>query len=269
MQAATPVREASIAISRRLRIATNASEVLRLLSRDVRVQMQATRDFYDPVRIHAAQSPSIRGRRAVKSVIFRQVEKSFGQVTALHRTDLAIAAGEFVTLLGPSGSGKTTLLNIAAGYLEPSAGAVLIGERDVTNLPARRRNVGMVFQNYALFPHLSVFENIVYGLRTRHVPNEELRNRGEAALAMVELTGFGGRSVRKLSGGQQQRVALARALVIEPDVLLLDEPLGALDRQLRKHMQLEIRRIHQSLGRTMIYVTPTKRKRSSCPTVSP
>ena len=191
----------------------------------------------------------------MKAIAFRAVEKSFGPVTALRPINLDIASCEFVTLLGPSGSGKTTLLNIAAGYVAPSAGRVLIGGRDVTDFPARRRNIGMVFQNYALFPHLSVFENVAYGLRARHVQRQALRARCEAALAMVELAGFGERSVRALSGGQQQRVALARALVIEPDVLLLDEPLGALDRQLRKHVQLEIRRLHQRLRRTMIYVT--------------
>jgi putative spermidine/putrescine transport system ATP-binding protein len=191
----------------------------------------------------------------MRRVDFREVGKNFGPVTALRPTTLAIDAGEFLTLLGPSGSGKTTLLNIAAGYVEPSVGRVLIGERDVTSLPPRRRNVGMVFQSYALFPHLSVAENVAYGLRVRGVSRREIQKRVDAALEMVDLAGFGDRSPRQLSGGQQQRVALARALVIEPDVLLLDEPLGALDRQLRKHVQLEIRRLHQRLGRTMIYVT--------------
>ncbi len=191
----------------------------------------------------------------MRPVAFRAVEKSFGAVRALRPTTLDIAGGEFLTLLGPSGSGKTTLLNITAGYLAPDAGRVRIGERDVTELPARKRNIGMVFQNYALFPHLSVFENVAYGLRSRGCTRSEIRRRVEEALATVQLAGFGGRAIRQLSGGQQQRVALARALVIEPDVLLFDEPLGALDRQLRKHVQLEIRRLHQRLGRTTIYVT--------------
>jgi spermidine/putrescine ABC transporter ATP-binding subunit len=189
------------------------------------------------------------------SVEFRAVEKRFGTFTAVHATNLGVKPGEFLTLLGPSGSGKTTLLNIVAGYVPPDAGSVWIGERDVTSAPARHRNIGMVFQSYALFPHLSVFENVAYGLRVRGVPASEIGRRVEAALAMVQLAGLGARSVPALSGGQQQRVALARALIIEPDVLLMDEPLGALDRQLRKHVQLEIRRLHRELGRTTLYVT--------------
>jgi ABC-type Fe3+/spermidine/putrescine transport system ATPase subunit len=190
-----------------------------------------------------------------QSVAFAGVSRSFGAVKALLPTDLDVRAGEFLTLLGPSGSGKTTLLNIAAGYLSPSAGRVLVGGRDVTDLPPRRRNIGMVFQSYALFPHLSVFENVAYGLRARGMGTGELRRRADAALELVRLEGYGGRAIRELSGGQQQRVALARALVIEPDVLLMDEPLGALDRQLRQHVQLEIRRLHRAHGRTTIYVT--------------
>ena len=186
---------------------------------------------------------------------FAGVSRSFGAVRALLSTDLDIGAGEFLTLLGPSGSGKTTLLNIAAGYLAPSAGRVLVGGRDVTDLPPRRRNIGMVFQNYALFPQLSVAGNVAYGLRARGVPQREIKHRTEAALELVRLAGYGERAIRQLSGGQQQRVALARALVIEPDVLLMDEPLGALDRQLRQHVQLEIRRLHRAHGRTTIYVT--------------
>jgi ABC-type Fe3+/spermidine/putrescine transport system ATPase subunit len=191
----------------------------------------------------------------MRPVAFREVAKSFGPVRALRPTTLDIAAGEFLTLLGPSGSGKTTLLNLAAGYLTPDEGRIRIDGRDITELPARRRNIGMVFQSYALFPHLSVFENVAYGLRARGRKGGEIRRAVEEALAMVQLAGFGKRAIKQLSGGQQQRVALARALVIEPDVLLFDEPLGALDRQLRKHVQLEIRRLHQRHGRTTIYVT--------------
>lgn len=190
-----------------------------------------------------------------QTVRFAGVSRSFGPVRALMTTDVDIAAGEFLTLLGPSGSGKTTLLNIAAGYLQPDAGRVLIGGRDVTDLPPRRRNIGMVFQNYALFPHLSVWENVAYGLRARGVAAAEIERRVETALDLVQLAGYGARAIRQLSGGQQQRVALARALVIEPDVLLMDEPLGALDRQLRQQVQLEIRRLHRAHGRTTIYVT--------------
>ena len=186
---------------------------------------------------------------------FRAIAKRYGNITALWPLTLSISAGEFLTLLGPSGSGKTTLLNIAAGYLDPDAGAVLIDGRDVTLLPARKRNMGMVFQSYALFPHLSVFENVAYGLRVRRRPAGEIRRRVEEALALVRLDGLADRAIRDLSGGQGQRVALARALVIDPAVLLMDEPLGALDRQLRKHMQLEIRRLHREFGRTTLYVT--------------
>ena len=186
---------------------------------------------------------------------FAGVGKHFGAVEAVRPTDLAVAQGEFFTLLGPSGSGKTTLLNVTAGYVAPSAGRVFIGDADVTDLPPRRRNVGMVFQSYALFPHLDVFENVAYGLRVRRLPAAEIQRRVAAALATLQLDGLGDRRIAQLSGGQQQRVALARALVIEPSVLLMDEPLGALDRQLRKQVQLELRHLHQRMGRTTLYVT--------------
>lgn len=188
-------------------------------------------------------------------VVFDAVEKRFGAVQALQAMELEVRPGEFLTLLGPSGSGKTTLLNIASGYLDPSAGRVLIGGRDVTRVPPRHRNIGMVFQNYALFPHLNVFENVAYGLRVRKLPSDEITRKVASAMKMVQLQGFEQRGVHELSGGQQQRVALARAMVIEPDLLLMDEPLGALDRQLRKHVQLEIRRLHVETRRTTIYVT--------------
>ncbi|MEZ5805847.1 MAG: ABC transporter ATP-binding protein [Rhizobiaceae bacterium] len=188
-------------------------------------------------------------------VTFSQVEKSFGSVQALEPVSLEIRAGEFLTLLGPSGSGKTTLLNIAAGFLSPDAGHVLLDGRNITNTPPRQRNIGMVFQNYALFPHLDVFENVAYGLRVRKVFDTDLKARVANALAMLQLDGFARRGINQLSGGQQQRVALARAMVIEPSLLLMDEPLGALDRQLRKHVQLEIRRLHVNSPRTTIYVT--------------
>jgi len=183
------------------------------------------------------------------------ISKSYGSVVALQPTDLAVEAGEFLTLLGPSGSGKTTMLNSIAGYVEPDRGSILFGGTDVTTMPARSRNVGMVFQNYALFPHFDVFANVGYGLRARGVGKSEIARRVAAALALVQLDGYGDRKIQQLSGGQQQRVALARALVIEPDVLLMDEPLGALDRQLRKTVQLELRRLHELHGRTTVYVT--------------
>jgi ABC-type Fe3+/spermidine/putrescine transport system ATPase subunit len=191
----------------------------------------------------------------MSAVRFAGISKCFGALAALHATDLTIPPGEFLTLLGPSGSGKTTLLNICAGYLEPSAGRILIGERDITALPPRLRNMGMVFQNYALFPHMSVAENVAYGLTVRRLAREEIGKRVAEALHMTRLDGFGERAIRELSGGQQQRVALARAMVIQPDILLMDEPLGALDRQLRKEVQFEIRRLHAARPRTTIYVT--------------
>jgi spermidine/putrescine ABC transporter ATP-binding subunit len=190
-----------------------------------------------------------------KSIRCEDVHKSFGDVRALWPTSITIQTGEFVTLLGPSGSGKTTLLNIVAGYVSADGGRVLLGDRDLTQLPPRQRNIGMVFQNYALFPHLNVFENVAYGLRVRGRPADEIGKRVQQALAMVKLDGLAQRAIHQLSGGQQQRVALARAMVIEPDLLLMDEPLGALDRQLRKHVQLEIRRLHLASRRTTIYVT--------------
>jgi ABC-type Fe3+/spermidine/putrescine transport system ATPase subunit len=188
-------------------------------------------------------------------LVLEGIGKSYGGAAALHPTDLAVPSGEFLTLLGPSGSGKTTLLNICAGYIAPSSGALLVDGRDITALPPARRNMGMVFQNYALFPHMSVTDNVAYGLRARRRPRAEVAQRVTAALQRVQLDGFGDRSVRLLSGGQQQRVALARAMVIEPDILLMDEPLGALDRQLRRDVQLEIRRLHVATPRTTLYVT--------------
>jgi ABC-type Fe3+/spermidine/putrescine transport system ATPase subunit len=160
-----------------------------------------------------------------------------------------------LTLLGPSGSGKTTLLNLVAGYVEPSSGRISIGERDVTHMPVRRRNIGMVFQSYALFPHMNVAQNVGYGLAVRRLAKAEIDRRVGAVLALMQLTEFADRSVQQLSGGQQQRVALARALVIDPDMLLMDEPLGALDKQLRRTVQLELRRLHLKHRRTTIYVT--------------
>lgn len=194
---------------------------------------------------------------AVKGVpvVFDKVGKYFGAVRALDPITLDIRAGEFLTLLGPSGSGKTTMLNIAAGFLNPDTGQVLLGGRNVTNVSPRQRNIGMVFQNYALFPHLDVFENVAYGLKVRRFSAPDIKRRVSEALTMVQLEGYDKRAIHQMSGGQQQRVALARAMVIEPDLLLMDEPLGALDRQLRKHVQLEIRRLHLKVPRTTIYVT--------------
>ena len=186
---------------------------------------------------------------------FSGIARSFGAIAALKPINLDVAEGEFLTLLGPSGSGKTTLLNICAGYLAPTGGRLFVNDHDVTDLPARARNMGMVFQSYALFPHMTVGENVAYGLKVKRRPRDEIRRRVADTLERVRLAGFQDRGIHELSGGQQQRVALARAIVIEPDTLLMDEPLGALDRQLRKDVQLEIRRMHVDRPRTTIYVT--------------
>jgi spermidine/putrescine ABC transporter ATP-binding subunit len=183
------------------------------------------------------------------------VVKTFGAVRAVDGVTLTVRAGEFLTLLGPSGSGKTTTLACVAGFAVPSEGEVLIQGRPVTFEPPFKRNVGMVFQHYALFPHMSVAENLAFPLRMRKRPPMEIRERVAWALALVQLEGLGGRAPRQLSGGQQQRVALARALVFEPPVLLMDEPLGALDKKLRAEMQLELRHLHARLGVTVLYVT--------------
>ncbi len=169
--------------------------------------------------------------------------------------DLLIPAGSFCTLLGASGSGKTTLLKLIAGFELPDAGSIHIGERDVGRIPVARRNIGMVFQNYALFPHMRVRANVAFGLDMRRVPRAERARRVEEALALVGLEGLGERRPRELSGGQQQRVALARALVIRPDILLMDEPLGALDRGLRQALQVELKRLQARLGVTVAFVT--------------
>jgi putative spermidine/putrescine transport system ATP-binding protein len=189
------------------------------------------------------------------SVELRSLRKVYGGVVALDTLSLAIKEGEFVTLLGPSGSGKTTTLMMIAGFEAPTAGSILISGEPVVNRPPYRRNIGVVFQNYALFPHMTVVANVAYPLRMRRVAGEEVRRRVAAALDLVQLGGLGGRHPGQLSGGQQQRVALARALVFEPPLLLMDEPLGALDRNLREDLQLEIKRIHREVGVSVIYVT--------------
>ncbi|WP_428686328.1 ABC transporter ATP-binding protein [Reyranella sp.] len=174
---------------------------------------------------------------------------------AVDSVTLDIAAGEFFSLLGPSGCGKTTSLRMIAGFEHPDSGRVHVGGRDITDLPVHRRDMGMVFQSYALFPHRTVAENVAFGLRMREVPKPEIERRVAAALAQVALTGFETRKPGQLSGGQQQRVALARALVVEPPVLLCDEPLGALDRKLRQQMQFELKELQKRLGVTLVFVT--------------
>jgi spermidine/putrescine transport system ATP-binding protein len=188
-------------------------------------------------------------------VRLQSVTKAFGDLVAVDDLDLDVAPGEFFTLLGPSGCGKTTTLRIVAGFEEPTSGAVLIDGQDVAQLPAHRRPTNTVFQSYALFPHLSVGENVAFGLRRKKVPKHEIRSRVEAELERVGLPGEINRRPSQLSGGQQQRVALARALVNLPKVLLLDEPLGALDLKLRKGLQIELKRIQRDVGITFVYVT--------------
>jgi ABC-type Fe3+/spermidine/putrescine transport system ATPase subunit len=183
------------------------------------------------------------------------VTKRFGAVTAVDRVDLAVADGELFTLLGPSGCGKTTLLRLLAGFYQPDAGTIRFGERVVNGLPPYERRIGMVFQNYALWPHMTVADNIGYGLRLRKLPAAEIRERLGEGLRKVNLTGFDSRYPGQLSGGQQQRVALARALVLNPDILLLDEPLSNLDAKIRIQVRAEIRRLQQELRITTIYVT--------------
>lgn len=183
------------------------------------------------------------------------VSRQFHDNIALAKVDLEVKEGEFFSLLGPSGCGKSTLLNILAGFLEPTSGVVYIGGDNVTNLPPYRRNIGMVFQNYALFPHLTVFENVAYGLKIKKLSKKEIKEIVMESLALVQLTDFAQRRPHQLSGGQQQRVAIARALAIKPSVLLLDEPLSNLDAKLRKEMQFELRNIQQSVGITTILVT--------------
>jgi putative spermidine/putrescine transport system ATP-binding protein len=183
------------------------------------------------------------------------LRKRFGEVTAVDGVDLEIGRGEFFTLLGPSGSGKTTTLRVIAGFELPDEGTVELGGKDVSRLPPYARDVNTVFQDYALFPHMTVQENIEYGLRVKKVPRAERRRRAEEALRLVQLDGYGGRKPAQLSGGQRQRVALARAIVNRPQALLLDEPLGALDLKLRQELQVELKRIQQELGITFVYVT--------------
>jgi spermidine/putrescine ABC transporter ATP-binding subunit len=198
---------------------------------------------------------SAAGEKIRPAVQLDGVTKRFGDSVALHEAWLKIRPSEFMTLLGPSGCGKTTLLNLVAGFLEADNGEIFIDGDLVTETPAHRREIGIVFQNYALFPHMSVAGNIAYGLKTRGVDKKEIVRRVDDALALVKLTGFADRKPRQLSGGQQQRVALARALVIKPKVLLLDEPFSALDKNLRGSMQVELKQIQRELGVTTIFVT--------------
>ncbi|MBD9514410.1 MULTISPECIES: ABC transporter ATP-binding protein [Pseudomonadaceae] len=189
-------------------------------------------------------------------VSFRGVQKSYdGESLIVKDLNLDIRKGEFLTLLGPSGSGKTTSLMMLAGFETPTAGEIQLAGRAINNVPPHKRDIGMVFQNYALFPHMTVAENLAFPLSVRGMSKTDVSERVKRALSMVQLDTFAGRYPGQLSGGQQQRVALARALVFEPQLVLMDEPLGALDKQLREHMQMEIKHIHQRLGVTVVYVT--------------
>jgi iron(III) transport system ATP-binding protein len=191
----------------------------------------------------------------MKSVRLEHVTKTFGEVTGVEDIDIHIWSGEFFTFLGPSGCGKTTTLRMIAGFYFPTKGKIYFDDRDVTHVKPNKRNIGMVFQNYALFPHMTVFENIAFGLEVRKLPKKTIKEKVERAQKLVHLEGYGSRKITELSGGQQQRVALARALVIEPDILLLDEPLSNLDAKLREETRVEIKRLQVELGITTIYVT--------------
>jgi putative spermidine/putrescine transport system ATP-binding protein len=191
----------------------------------------------------------------VALIEIRNLAKAFGSVKAVDGVDLDINSGEFITLLGPSGSGKTTVLRMIAGFEDPDSGTIKLNGQDITHLPPYDRDVNTVFQDYALFPHMDVISNIEYGLRVKKIPKEERREKAMNALQQVRLSGFEERKPNQLSGGQRQRVALARALVNRPSVLLLDEPLGALDLKLRQQMQIELKELQREVGITFIFVT--------------
>ena len=193
-------------------------------------------------------------------ITIRGLTKTYGPVFALDHVDLDVRSGEFLTLLGPSGSGKTTLLMVLAGFTRPDHGSALFGDDEMIRMQPHKREVGMVFQNYALFPHMTVAGNIGFPLKLRNVDKAALRQRVDSALETVQLDGYGDRQIDQLSGGQMQRVALARAIVFEPRILLMDEPLSALDKKLREHMQIELRHLHEKLGMTTVYVTHDQRE---------
>ena len=186
--------------------------------------------------------------------------KTYGDIFALNSVSIDVKAGEFLTLLGPSGSGKTTLLMAIAGFNRPDSGRICFGDDDVTVLPPHKRGVGMVFQSYALFPHMSVFENVAFPLKLRKISADEKNRRVTEALKTVQLSDFSERGIDQLSGGQRQRVALARAFVFGPKILLMDEPLSALDKKLREEMQIELKQLHRQLGVTTVYVTHDQRE---------
>src|SRR4030042_668690 len=185
-----------------------------------------------------------------------RIVKKYGNVKAVDDLSLKVRDRELLTLLGPSGCGKTTILRCVSGFVKPDSGNIYLGDRKITEIPPQKRGIGLVFQNYALWPHMTVFQNLAFGLKIKKLSKNQIRQKVEHALALVQLEGFGDRYPRQLSGGQQQRVALSRALVLEPDILLLDEPLSTLDALLREQMRFEIAQIHKQAGITSIYVTP-------------
>ena len=199
-------------------------------------------------------------KNASLPISIEKITKKYGSTYALDHVDLEIRSGEFLTLLGPSGSGKTTLLTVLAGFTRPDGGSVRFGDAEMVCVPPHQRDVGMVFQNYALFPHMTVAENVAYPLKIRGVKGLQAQERVERSLEMVRLGDYGKRGIDQLSGGQKQRVALARAMVFEPRIMLMDEPLSALDKQLREHMQIELRQLHEKLGMTTVYVTHDQRE---------
>ena len=197
---------------------------------------------------------------ASMSISITDLTKTYGDIFALNSVSIDVKAGEFLTLLGPSGSGKTTLLMAIAGFNRPDSGRICFGDDDVTVLPPHKRGVGMVFQSYALFPHMSVFENVAFPLKLRKISADEKNRRVTEALKTVQLSDFSERGIDQLSGGQRQRVALARAFVFGPKILLMDEPLSALDKKLREEMQIELKQLHRQLGVTTVYVTHDQRE---------
>ena len=197
-------------------------------------------------------------------VRFSGIQKTYdGEHLVVKNLDLDIRKGEFITLLGPSGSGKTTTLMMLAGFEVPTHGEIYVADRPIKNTPPHKRDIGMVFQNYALFPHLTIEENVAFPLSVRKINKAETRQRVRAALRMIKMESLAHRRPGQLSGGQQQRVALARALVFNPQLVLMDEPLGALDKRLREQMQLEIKQLHETMGITIVYVTHTRRRISA------
>lgn len=208
----------------------------------------------------AENGAEIAGRENALPITVKSLIKNYGNFRALDDVSVEIHSGEFLTLLGPSGSGKTTLLMVLAGFVRPDSGSVSFGDREVLLLPPHKRDIGMVFQNYALFPHMSVAGNLAYPLRLRGVPKATTADKVQQTLDIVRLSGLGDRGINELSGGQRQRVALARAIIFEPRILLMDEPLSALDKNLREEMQFEVRALHDRLGITTVYVTHDQRE---------